>query len=227
MENNIQRIITEIINEISIENNIENNSEIINRRPMIQFIIPPINNINDELLNRSFQDQRVLQKPICKKFLEELEEITIEKENENKTCSICLEEFKYGDKVLKLPCTGQYHYFHSNKTEQCDGIVPWFKDNNTCPVCRCEFPEEKSELTQSLISTSNTELSDEQVQELNIDGEAPQSLNDNIEEEVVNHIRPIDIMNQIMRRVVEEEREIMMNEEEELQRAIMNSIDDK
>ena len=34
-------------------------------------------------------------------------------------------------------------------------------------------------------------------------------------------------MNQIMRRVIEEERTIMMNEEEEIQQAIMNSIEDK
>ena len=34
-------------------------------------------------------------------------------------------------------------------------------------------------------------------------------------------------MNQIMRRVIEEERITMMNEEEEIQQAIMNSIEDK
>ena len=34
-------------------------------------------------------------------------------------------------------------------------------------------------------------------------------------------------MNQIMRRVIEEERMMMMNEEEGIQHAIMNSMDEK
>jgi len=230
MENNIQQIITEIINEISNEN--EENTT--NRAPIVQFMIPPfINiNINDELLNRSFQDQGNTLKPLCKKFLEELENITIDNSNnDSKTCSICLEELKEGDKVIKLPCNGQPHYFHSTKTEECDGIIPWLEGNNTCPVCRCEFPEEKlkPELPESLLPTSNTELSEEQIQGLNVDAPPPNPLNDNIEEqEVVNfQLRPINIMNQIMRRVIEEERTIMMNEEEEIQQAIMNSIEDK
>jgi len=231
MENNIQRMITEIINEISNENG----ANTTNRVPMVQFMIPPIININDELLNRSFQDQGNTLKPLCKEFLDKLEKITIDNSNnDNKTCSICLEELKEGDKVIKLPCNDQPHYFHSTRTEECDGIIPWFEGNNTCPVCRCEFPEEKPkpeepELPGSLIPTSNTELSDAQVQGLNVDATPPHPFNDNIEgQEVINYqIRPINIMNQIMRRVIEEERTIMMNEEEEIQQAIMNSIDDK
>lgn len=231
MENNIQRIINEIINEIGHGHG-ENP---MNRFPMGNFTIPPFININDELLNRSFQDQGNTIKPLCKKFLEELEEITIDNDNdndnENRTCSICLEELKEGDKVIKLPCIAQPHYFHSTKSEECDGIIPWLEGNNTCPVCRCEFPEEKSkpELPESLISTSNTELSEEQIQGLNVDATLPTPLNDDSEE--VNEddfqLRPINIMNQIMRRVIEEERITMMNEEEEIQQAIMNSIEDK
>ena len=229
MENNIQRMITEIINEIGHGTG-ENP---MNRFPMVHFTIPPFININDELLNRSFQDQGNTIKPLCKKFLEELEEITIDNDNdnENKTCSICLEELKEGDKVIKLPCNGQPHYFHSTKTEECDGIIPWLEGNNTCPVCRCEFPEEKlkPELPESLLPTSNTELSEDQIQGLNVDAPPPTPLNYDSEE--VNEddfqLRPINIMNQIMRRVIEEERVTMMNEEEEIQQAIMNSIEDK
>ena len=230
MENNFQRMITEIINEISNEN--EANTT--NRAPIVRFMIPPIININDELLNRSFQDQGNTMKPLCKKFLEKLEEITIDNSNNNNTCSICLEELKEGDKVIKLPCNGQPHYFHSTKSEACDGIIPWLEGNNTCPVCRCEFPEEKSkpeepELPESLRPSSNTELSEEQIQGLNVDAPSPNSFNDNIEGSDVDNfqLRPINLMDQIMRRVIEEERTIMMNEEEEIQQAIMNSIEDK
>lgn len=42
-------------------------------------------------------------------------------------CSICLENFKWLDKVSELPCK---HYFH----ESC--IDTWFNTNCTCPICR-------------------------------------------------------------------------------------------
>ena len=227
MEDNIQQIITEIINEIGHGHG-ENS---MNRFPMVHFTIPPFININDEILNRSFHEQGDTTKPLCSKFLEGLEETTIDNNDDNNTCSICLEELKEGDIVIKLPCNGKPHHFHSTKSEECDGIIPWLKGNNTCPVCRCEFPEEKSkpDLPESLIPTSNTELSEEQIQGLNVNALPPTPLNDDSEE--VNEddfqLRPINIMNQIMRRVIEEERVTMMNEEEEIQQAIMNSIEDK
>jgi len=44
------------------------------------------------------------------------------------SCSICLEEFQAGEKLLKLPC---YHYFHPN----C--IKPWLTERQpTCPLCK-------------------------------------------------------------------------------------------
>lgn len=45
-------------------------------------------------------------------------------------CTICLENFKYNDNVIKLGC---YHVFHPN----C--IYKWICPNqilNTCPTCR-------------------------------------------------------------------------------------------
>ena len=42
-------------------------------------------------------------------------------------CSICLEEFKEGDKIKKLNCNHVYH-------EEC--LVPWLNNNDYCPMCR-------------------------------------------------------------------------------------------
>ena len=42
-------------------------------------------------------------------------------------CSICIAKFKVGDEIVRLKCK---HHFH----KAC--VVPWFKDNNTCPNCR-------------------------------------------------------------------------------------------
>ncbi|GHJ85054.1 hypothetical protein NliqN6_1456 [Naganishia liquefaciens] len=44
-----------------------------------------------------------------------------------KDCSICLTEFELGEEVIRIPCK---HIFHS----EC--LVPWLKENGTCPVCR-------------------------------------------------------------------------------------------
>ena len=42
-------------------------------------------------------------------------------------CSICLEEFKEGDKIKKLNCNHVYH-------EEC--LIPWLNKNDYCPMCR-------------------------------------------------------------------------------------------
>ena len=54
--------------------------------------------------------------------------------NEVLTCGICLDELQEGQDVIELPNTDK-HYFHI-KTSECDGIYPWLKGNNTCPMCR-------------------------------------------------------------------------------------------
>merc|ERR1712083_111188 len=44
------------------------------------------------------------------------------------SCSICLEEFENGEKLVKLPCS---HYFHP------DCINPWLTERQpTCPLCK-------------------------------------------------------------------------------------------
>jgi hypothetical protein len=48
---------------------------------------------------------------------------------ENKDCAICMDEFKIGDQVRRLPCMHPYH---------TDCIDTWLKTNRTCPVCKTE-----------------------------------------------------------------------------------------
>lgn len=54
-----------------------------------------------------------------------LEKIKIEDEKD--VCSICLQEFNFGDDAAKLPCTHFCHY---------DCILEWFVKSATCPICR-------------------------------------------------------------------------------------------
>jgi len=45
-------------------------------------------------------------------------------------CSVCLEDFSIGDKVIVLPC---YHNFH----ETC--IREWISNHGNCPLCRANI----------------------------------------------------------------------------------------
>ena len=106
-------------------------------------MIPPQDMMNPQgdILQRTFEEQQPKEKPCCNKFIEELQEMEITQEDvDNKlSCSICLDEFKLGERVLELPCEPFKHYFHI-KNENCEGIIPWLSHNNTCPMCRYEFP---------------------------------------------------------------------------------------
>ena len=101
------------------------------------FNSPFMMNINrDNILNRSFNDQGNISHPTDDKFVESLEKVTFEEDSEI-TCGICLEEFKKDDEAFILPCKDQKHYFHvGNDKETCEGILPWLKENNSCPICR-------------------------------------------------------------------------------------------
>ena len=42
-------------------------------------------------------------------------------------CSVCQAEYQPGDKLVKLPCSHDYHK---------DCVIKWLKQNNSCPICR-------------------------------------------------------------------------------------------
>ena len=50
--------------------------------------------------------------------------------NEQKICSICLEKFEVGTKIIYLPC---FHFYHS----KC--IELWIKNSVKCPLCKIEI----------------------------------------------------------------------------------------
>jgi len=79
----------------------------------------------------SYEQLIALDNTIQKKGLtqEQLSKFHIEKcgvTKETETCHICLNEYKEGESIRRLPC----HYFH----KAC--IDTWLSENITCPVCK-------------------------------------------------------------------------------------------
>jgi len=93
--------------------------------------------MTSDILQRSFNEQKTKIKPLCNEFKETLKEhiITNEDIEKNLSCSICQDSFKEGEQTIILPCGDEKHFFHKQNTDECNGIFPWFLENNTCPMC--------------------------------------------------------------------------------------------
>jgi len=91
------------------------------------------------ILNQLFmQHQNQGPPPASEDAVSKLPRIKISSEQIEKKmdCSVCQCEFELDEEAVKLPCD---HTFHS------DCILPWFKMNNSCPVCRYELPTDNKE----------------------------------------------------------------------------------
>lgn len=129
-----------------IRTSLNNIQQPTNYRPII--MIPPINigdlfdisGIHDEDLN----DNKSENKPMKEEFKNTLDiGVICEKDIDvERSCAICQDQFVIGDKYVKLPCEGTPHFFHIGDSEECGGLFPWIENNNTCPLCRHEFPHE-------------------------------------------------------------------------------------
>ncbi|KAL1363183.1 hypothetical protein HN51_011385 [Arachis hypogaea] len=70
-----------------------------------------------------------------------------DKDEEGKSCAVCLEDFEAKEEVMVTPCN---HMFH----EEC--IVPWVTSKGQCPVCRFVIIERvRGNLYPSSFNSSN------------------------------------------------------------------------
>ena len=104
------------------------------------------NNVNN-ILERSFIEQGNCCKPCSGKFVDKLEKVIITNEDiyNDLHCAICQDSFKLGENIIKLPCKDPHYFHYESSKEECGGILPWFKENNSCPICREEFPQENND----------------------------------------------------------------------------------
>jgi hypothetical protein len=85
---------------------------------------------------------------------------TLEHNKSDLHCSMCQEHLAVGSTVMTLPSCG--HVFHAEASDDCVGVLGWFKDNHTCPDCRAPF--EKCEAHYRTIAKGDS---------LNADGTYP------------------------------------------------------
>ena len=113
-------------------------------------LLSEFDNIEDTL-NESFNENKVIKKPLSKEYKEKLEKYVIKKSDiGDLKCAICQDDFQEGETVIKLGC--ESHYFHMGEDkEKCCGIFPWFDENNTCPICRTEFPYDEEEEEEEVL----------------------------------------------------------------------------
>jgi len=118
--------------------------------------IPPFlsqhGSLEEQITNQSFHEQKKYKQVAAKDFINSLsvQKVSPEMVEEKITCGICLDELQIDEDIIELPCKDK-HYFHIKK-EECPGIYPWLKENNTCPLCRHEFPSEEKEIEQEEVS---------------------------------------------------------------------------
>ena len=100
----------------------------------------------ENTMNESFNETKVIKKPLAKDYKENLEKYIVKSSDVGEIkCAICQDDFEEGETVIKLDCDSESpHFFHLGENkDMCCGIYPWFEENNTCPVCRKEFPYEE------------------------------------------------------------------------------------
>ena len=100
-------------------------------RPSIirPLVIPPSEPVRQNIINNVVKKNEAIGS--LREHIEE-KEITqkIIEKGEQTECSICLEDFILGDKIIYLPC---FHFFHT----EC--IEAWAKRSKKCPLCNIEI----------------------------------------------------------------------------------------
>lgn len=146
----------------------------------------------EDIINESFQNHTVERKPTTSNAIESLK--CYECKTDEVTCCVCQLDVNEGDKIIELPCG---HKFHGEDCE-CPGIIPWLKDNNTCPLCKHELPfsETGNDINEDDNNNVNPMLEEEIQTIVNnvivniINGEVPDIRNISLTNlELVNRIR--------------------------------------
>jgi hypothetical protein len=201
-------------------------------------LIPPIIRINNNIfsifnsnIGNNFTNASMNPESnngVSEEFKNNLEEVIVDEEfiSKEKQCSICLEEFKLGEKYIKLPCQtekeDEKHIFHSGN-DTCSGIKPWLERNNTCPMCRTEFPKDENPINPLVETITITVPPINNITNMNIFNDMNEDTDEDVN--IENIPNPNDLENRISDIITNYINEIeASNEQRDIQIAIEQSL---
>ena len=110
-----------------------------NRNTRCHMIMRRIKSVQDEFskqfteIYHQISDKRLdLQKGLSLQRIQQFEHFEADESLDGEQCSVCMEEFEVGKRLIRLDCGGQ-HVF----CQVC--IEGWFSSHKTCPNCRHSF----------------------------------------------------------------------------------------
>lgn len=90
----------------------------------------PVNNEGQQLanfINQTLMSHQPRTNPLPENVIANLREIDTDESHSPEKCSICLDNFEVGEKIIVLECG---HFNHSSCLRR------WFSEHNTCTQCR-------------------------------------------------------------------------------------------
>jgi len=177
--------------------------------------------IRTEIINIPQTQENQTNRGCSEEFLNNLEEFKVDEEfiKKDLQCSICLEDFKLNDECIVLNCEGDKHIFHKGN-DNCSGIKPWLERNNTCPMCRTEFPKDDNDGEEE----NNNNIDIPGLENINDENNE----NDDINNENIPIVNPNDLDNRITDIITNYINEIERNNEQrDIQLAIQASLNDQ
>ena len=107
-----------------------------------------------DFVRQAIEANRSRGNPPASQFaIEHLSEHTLLEESKE-PCTVCQDAVESGAITLTMPCN---HSFHK------DCLLPWLKEHNTCPICRCEIESSCARYNQQNFGKLRGELSTETV----------------------------------------------------------------
>jgi hypothetical protein len=174
---------------------------------------PDITNTLNRLLQSSFHDKAKYKKVLSSKGETELEDLSYNTNlNTNSRCPILQIDFTDGMDIIKLPCN---HCFIP------EAITRWLKEENAlCPVCRYNLDSQEVE-----VDNGSTSLRPSSLFAALSRSHAPSLLSSIIQPEATASTTvAAPTANNFLQDIIE--RVLVEQQEEELQQAIINSLND-
>lgn len=109
----------------------------------------------EDVLTESFNDKATFKTIVSEEGLSQIEDITYNSDNsgeyEYTSCPITTDDFEDGEILKKLQCG---HIFSN------DALLAWFKESNKCPLCRYELPSKEVKVDNTQSETNYESQSD-------------------------------------------------------------------